>query len=372
MPDSTRFVGLDVHRDSIAIAVAPSQGPVELVTELPNHLPKLKKFFERLSASGPIKTCYEAGGCGYVLQRAMASWGIACEVIAPSLIPVKPGDRRKTDARDAAKLATLYRAGELTAVHVPTDADERVRGLTRARQAFTRDIHESKQHVLKFLLLRGHAYREGKLAWTTRFRNWLLQLIPTLHALDQLVLQAHLASLEHKQLLRAGLDKQIEAIAVEKPYVEPVARLRCLSGVDTLTALSLVAEIGDIRRFESPRRLMAYLGLNVSEHSSGSSEHRGGITKAGNSRCRRLLVEAAWAYRHAPKNSVKIRRRREGQPAEAISCAVRAQARLHARFVQLALRMPVQKAVTAVARELVGFVWALMQGTHEAMMAPAQ
>lgn len=369
MPNLTRYVGLDVHRDTIAIAVAPAEGPVDRILELPNHLPKLRKFFEKLVGEGPVKVCYEAGGCGYVLQRALTSWGVPCEVIAPSLIPTKPGERRKTDARDASKLATYYRSGDLTVVRVPTENEERVRGLTRARQAFTRDIHESKQHVLKFLLLHGHVFRGGKTAWTTRFRSWLVALIPTLAPLDQVVLQAHLAVLEHKELLRTGLDQQIQTVSTQGPFRDVVARLRCLSGVDTLTAVSLVAEIGDIRRFETPRRLMGFLGLNVCEHSSGEKERRGGITKAGNSRCRRLLVEAAWNYRHPSKNSIKIRARREGQPADAVACGVRAQERLHQRFVRLLERMPSQKAVTAVARELAGFVWAQMQGTPDALIA---
>ena len=367
-----RFVGLDVHRDSIAIAVAPLDGPVEHFVEMAHHLPKLRKFFEKLLEGGPVKACYEAGGCGFVLQRAMASWGVPCEVIAPSLIPKKPGDRRKTDERDARSLATLYRSGLLTPVRVPTEDEERVRALTRAREAFTRDIHVSKQHVLKFLLLRGHVFGAGKKAWTNIFRTWLLKLIPTLHPLDQTILQSHMSVLEHKQILRTGLDQQIQAVSMEGPYKEPVARLRCLRGIDTLTAVSLVAEIGDIRRFETPRRLMGYLGLTVSEHSSGNTERRGGITKAGNTRCRRLLVEAAWNYRHPAKQSVKIRKRREGQPADALASAVRAEERLHKRFVRLLDRMPSQKAVTAVARELAGFVWAQLRGTPEALMAPAR
>lgn len=372
MPDSTRFVGLDVHRDTIAVAVAPAEGPIELFTEMAHHLPKLRKFFEKLLLGGPVKACYEAGGCGYVLQRALASWGVPCEVIAPSLIPKKPGDRRKTDERDARNLAMLYRSGHLTPVRVPTEDEERVRALTRAREAFTRDIHVSKQHVLKFLLLRGHVFGAGKKAWTNMFRAWLLKLIPTMHPLDQTILRAHLSVLEHKQVLRTGLDQQIQMVSMEGPYKDPVARLRCLRGIDTLTAVSLVAEIGDIRRFETPRRLMGYLGLTVSEHSSGDTKRHGAITKAGNSRCRRLLVEAAWNYRRPARDSVKIRKRREGQPADALASAVRAQERLHRRFVQLLERMPSQKAVTAVARELVGFVWAQMMGTPEALMAPAR
>ena len=371
MSNSTRFIGLDVHRDSVVAAIAPPLGPVEVVVTMANHLPKIRKFFERLVLEGPVKVCYEAGGCGFVIQRALASMGIPCEVIAPSMIPRRPGDRLKTDARDARNLAALYRAGELTPVRVPTPEEESVRGLTRARQALTRDIHVSKQQILKFLLLHDHVYRAGKKAWTQGFRAWLRALLPTLGKIDQLVLQTHLASLENKELLRSGLDHQIQAVSMEGQYKEPVARLRCLRGVDTLTALSLVAEIGDIRRFDSPRRLMGYLGLNVSEHSSGGVERRGGITKAGNSRCRRLLVEAAWNYRHPARESARMKARHEGQPPAVLACAARAQIRLHDRFLRLLGRMPSQKAVTAVARELAGFVWALMNGSILALEARA-
>ena len=367
MPDSTRFVGLDVHRDSIAVAVAPAVGPIELVTELPHHLPKVRKLMSRLLEAGPLRVCYEASGCGYGLQRALSSWGIPCEVVAPSLIPQMAGDRRKTDERDAKKLALLYRAGHLTPVAVPTEAEERVRGLTRSREAFTRDIHVSKQHVLKLLQLRGHVFRGGKKAWTGAFREWLVTVLGSMHPLDRLVLSSHLAVLEQKELLRKGLDAEIEKVAQEEPYRGVVARLRCLRGVDTLTALSLVVEIGDVSRFASPRRLMGYVGLTVSEHSSGHTQRRGGITKAGNSRCRRLLIEAAWNYRHAPRDGVTIKKRREGQEPLAVAHAVRAQQRLHRRFHRLLERMPSQKAVTAVARELVGFVWAQMRGTPDAL-----
>ena len=370
MHDSTRFVALDVHRDSVSYAVAGPAGPLEQVGDLPHHIPKLRRLFEGLLEKGPVKACYEAGGCGYGLQRAMQSWGVACEVIAPSLVPHKPGDRVKTDRRDAIKLVVAYRAGDLTPVRVPSEQEERVRSLTRAREAFKDDIHESKQHVLKFLQLRGLVFREGKKAWTMRFRAWLDRILPTLHPLDRKVLDAYLSALAHKELLRAGLDAEVERVAKEPPYEKPVARLRCLRGVDTLTALSLVAEIGDAARFDSPRRLMGYLGLNVSEHSSGGSTRRGGITKAGNSRCRRLLVEASWHYRHRPAASEAIRARREGQPADVLASAARADQRLHRRFSALLERVPPQKAVIAVARELCGFVWAQMLGTPQALAAP--
>ena len=369
MPDSTRFVGLDVHRDSVAIAVAPLVGPIEDSTELPHQLPRLRRYFERLLKAGPVRACYEAGGCGYGLQRAMTSWGVVCEVIAPSLIPRRPGDRVKTDRRDAIMLATAYRRGDLAPVRVPSPEEERVRGLTRAREAFKNDVHESKQHVLKFLQLRGIVYREGKKAWTKRFRAWLEQVRPTLDPLDARVLAAYLSSLSHKETLRAALDAEVERVAQTRPYAEQVSRLRCLRGVDTLSALSLAVEIGDASRFDTPRRLMGYLGLNVSEHSSGGSTRRGAITKAGNTRCRRLLVEAAWHYRHRPAPSAAILARREGQSPEVLGSAARADDRLHRRFAALLERMPAQKAVVAVARELVGFVWAHMVGTPHALAA---
>jgi len=372
VPDSTRFVGLDVHRDTIAIAVAPLVGPIEELTELPHQLPLLRRHFERLLRSGPVRACYEAGGCGYGLQRAMESWGVPCEVIAPSLIPRRAGDRVKTDRRDAIMLATAYRRGDLTPVRVPSVQEERVRGLTRAREAFKNDIHESKQHVLKFLALRGIVFREGKKAWTKRFRAWLERVRPTLDPLDATVLGAYLSALSHKETLRAALDAEVERVAATEPYAGAVARLRCLRGVDTLSALSLAVEIGDAARFDTPRRLMGYLGLNVSERSSGGSTRRGSITKAGNTRCRRLLVEAAWHYRHRPAASEAILRRREGQSPEVLGSAARADDRLHRRFASLLERMPSQKAVVAVARELTGFVWAHMLGTTQALAAPAR
>jgi len=370
VPDSTRFIGLDVHRDTITFAVAPAAGPVEYVAEVAHDLPKLRRALEKARAGGPVRACYEAGGCGYVLWRKLRSWGIPCDVIAPSLVPTRPGDRRKTDARDAVQLATLHRAGQLTAVHVPGEEEERVRDLTRARQAFARDVHESRQRVLKFLQLRGQVFRGGRHAWTQRFHAWLVGLVPALAELDRVVLTAHVAALEHKQALARGLDAKIEEVSRGEPYRDVVARLRALRGVDTLTALSLVAEIGDIGRFETPRRLMGYLGLTASERSSGATERRGGITKSGNSRCRRLLVEAAWHNRHAPRHSLKLEQRRQGLAPDVLACAVRAQERLHRRFVHLSQRMASQKAVTAVARELVGFVWALMRGTPQALLAP--
>jgi transposase len=239
-----------------------------------------------------VTACYEAGGCGYVLQRKLQEWGVSCEVIAPSLIPKRSGDRRKTDKRDARKLARLYRAGELTPIRIPSEADERVRSLIRSRCVFTREILKSRHYVLKLLQSRGRVYRQGK-NWTRAHWDWLRKL--ELPGEDHFVLQSYVALLEVKLAQREEIDRRIEAISLSEPYAEPVARLRCLRGIDTLSAMTLVVEIGDVRRFATPRHLMGYLGLTVSESSSGAGpQTMGGITKAGNAHCRRVLVEASW------------------------------------------------------------------------------
>jgi len=367
MAQSTVFVGMDVHQDSVMVAVLPEGAQeCEEVRQLPHDLAKIRKLFARLSKRGAVRACYEASGCGYVLQRALAKWGVACEVIAPSLIPVRSGDRRKTDKRDAAKLARLYRAGELTAIRIPDEAEEQVRSLVRCRETFTREILKSRHYVLKLLLARGHVYRVGS-NWTQAHWAWLRKV--TLEGADAITLRTYLELLEYKLIQRDGLDKQIEQIAFAEPYREPVGRLRCLRGVDTLTAMTLVCEIGDVRRFASPRQLMGYLGLTVSEMSSGGAERRGGITKAGNARARRVLVEAAWHYRRPARHSRSLRARQEGQPSAVIAHAWRCQKRLHKKFEALVYRMAPSKAVVAVARELVGFVWALLRDDTD-VLAP--
>jgi transposase len=295
----------------------------------------------------------------------MTSWEIPCEVIAPSLIPKKPGDRRKTDKRDAEKLAGLYRSGQLTPVHVPTEAEERVRSVTRARQAVRGEIHVSKQQVLKHLQRIGHVFHEGK-AWTRDFRAWLAAL--ELDPLDRKVIGFHLLLLEQKEAVLKELDATIEEIAKQESYCAVVGRLRCLRGIDTLTALCLVAEIGDARRFASPRRLMGYLGLSITEDSSGETERRGGITKAGNHRARRILVECSWSYRHPPRVGKKKLAKVEAAPPAVQEIAWKAQARLAARYRALARRgKRPTLVVTAIARELSGFLWAVSR----AVGAPA-
>ena len=358
MAESTLTVGMDVHRDTISVAVLRDGAhEPELQQTLPNDPRKVERFFRRLEGQGRVVSCYEASACGFVLKRLLDDRQVPCEVVAPSLIPQCPGDRRKTDKRDAVKLARLYRAGQLTAVHVPTSSEERVRGAVRCRESLAREVHRSRQHVLKHLLGRGVVYRETG-NWTLAHWRWLRSL--RLEGEDQVVLETHLALLDFKLSLLRQADEDLVELSRAEPYREPVARLRCLKGIDTVAAMTLVCEIGDVRRFDSPRRLMGYVGLTVSEYSSGQHQKRGGITKAGSSRVRRILVEAAWHYRWSARISANLQERMEGQPPELIAHCMRAQERLHRRFLKLQDRKEKAVAVTAVARELAGFVWAVM------------
>jgi transposase len=358
------YLGLDVHKDSITLAVLPSgtKAPTR-VERLPNDLAKLKRLLDRLAAGGELRACYEASGAGYVLHRAMRDWGYACEVIAPSLIPQRPGVQRKHDKRDACELARLYRAGELTPVRIPTEAEERVRDVVRCRETFQREILKSRHYILKFLARRGFVFREGT-NWCTPHRRWLEHLTSETSPLapaDRLVFREYHALLAYKLQRRDELDHQIEQLALTPALAGAVARLQCFRGISLHGAMVLATEIVDWRRFERPGQLAAYLGLVAREYSSGDRERRGSITKAGNSHCRHVLVQAAWTYHYRPHLSVEIRRRQEGQPPAVVAHAWKAQQRLHQRYQHLAYRKRPQIAVVAVARELVGFLWAVMQ-----------
>ncbi len=369
MSKDTQFVGIDLHKDTATLAVLAEDAPqCSEVQTLPNDPARIRRFLQRVSRRGPIRACYEAGSCGYVLCRDLRSWGYECEVIAPSLIPRRTGDRVKTDRRDAEKLARLHRAAELTPVHVPSVEEERVRSLIRARWALTREILASRHYVLKLLLSRGQRFEGGK-NWSQAFWTWLRAI--HLPDEDGLTLGIYIELLEMKLAMRERIDDRLTVIATKPAWKDAVARLRCLRGIETLSALTLACEIADPKRFASARHLMAYLGLSVSEYSSGSSERRGGITKAGNSHCRHVLVEAAWHYRHPPRCSKLLLDRMEGQPEAVRLHALRAQRRLHHRFEALELRMASAKAVVAVARELVGFVWAMLRGEERLLAARA-
>lgn len=361
---STIYLGLDVHKESITIAVLPASAKVPTrVDKLPHDLRKIRRYVERLGPAESIQACYEASGAGYVVHRAFADWGIACAVIAPSLIPTKPGVQRKHDKYDAAQLARLYRAGELTPVHIPTESEERVRDLVRCRATFQREILKSRHYILKFLARRGFVFREGT-NWRQPHYEWLRRLASAtspLVAEDRIVFGEYLALLEYKLARREELDTQIAALALTPPLAERIARLQCFRGIDTHAAMVLATELVDWRRFGSARELMAYFGLVPREHSSGDKLRRGSITKAGNSYVRHVLVQAAWSYRFAPKVGVALRKRQQGQDPRVIAHAWKAQHRAHKLYRRVSATRPPQIAVVAVARELVGFLWSVMR-----------
>jgi transposase len=360
----TIYLGLDVHKDSVTIAVLPDGAIAPTrVERLPNDLAKLRRFCERLRDQGEVRACYEASGAGYVLHRAFTSWGVHCDVIAPSMIPTKPGHQRKHDAYDAAQLARLYRAGELTVIRIPSEAEERVRDVVRCRETFQREILKSRHYILKFLTRRGFVFREGT-NWRQPHYEWLRRLSHATSPLapeDRQVFSEYLGLLEYKLSRRDELDRQIAELALTPAVAAAVQRLQCFRGLQLHGAMVLATELVDWRRFENPRQLMAYLGLVPRERSSGDRERRGSLTKAGNSHCRHVLVQAAWAYRFQPKIGVALKARQRGQSPVVIAHAWKAQHRLHTFYRRLAMRTRPQIAVVAVARELVGFLWAVMQ-----------
>jgi len=356
----TVWVGLDVHQSRVTAAVLHGNSEKAQVVNLPGEVNAVRKFFRRLSKDGSPRSCYEASGAGYVLKRMLDRDGFHCEVVAPSLIPRKPGDRRKTDRLDAVRLAELYRGGYLTSVHVPDEEQEAVRQLVRTRLSIQRHITRVKHRVVKTLACQGHRFTGTKSNWTGKHRAWLERMRRELDGPQRVVLSAHLDHLEYLESEQRSLDAEIERYSRMGPWRRSVEALMCFRGIKTLTAMTIATEIGDIRRFRSPRGLMAYTGLVPSERSSGAVERRGPITKSGNTHLRRVLVEAAWHYYHRSRADQRLIRRRQGQPAEIVAIAVKAQRRLTKRFWKLRERKHNNKAVTAVARELCGFIWAAL------------
>jgi transposase len=353
------WLALDVHKLSIVAGVLSRTGSEAEVVQLENTERAVRRLVAKLGGPQGLAACYEAGPCGYDLYRFLESIGVACWIVAPSLIPVRPGDRVKTDRRDARKLVRLFRAGELSFVNPPSTQQEGLRDLVRCREDLRRARQDARHRVAKQLLRHGRIYRDGS-GWTKGHMAWVhRQRLDD--PLAQRALELMLAHLDGLDAQLTVIAHEMEEIARHDPWQEPVAVLCCFRGIATHTALGLLAEIGDFRRFATPRELMSFLGLTPSEYSSGQQRHRGAITKTGNQHARRLLVEAAWHYRHPPRASLRTRRAADHAGTQHATRAWQAQIRLNHRHRTLAhhgKRSTV--ANVAVARELVGFLWAAM------------
>ena len=359
--DRSVCVGLDTHKAKIAVAVAePGRaGEVRCQGEITNRPDAVRRLIERLGARhGRLRICYEAGPCGYGLHRQITALGHDCTVVAPSLVPRRPGDRVKTNRRDAVTLARLHRAGELTAVWVPDPTHEAMRDLVRARTAAMEAVRRARQQLQGFLVRHDRVFT-GRKAWSPAHRRWLAGL-RFAHPAQQIVLQEQIDTIEEAERRRDRLDQQIRELVPSWSLAPVVAALQAMRGVAFLSAVVLVAEVGDFRRFANPRQLMAWLGLVPSEHSSGAKVERGGITKAGNSRARRVLVEGAWSYRFPARVTSPIQARLDDVPEAVRAIAWTAQLRLCARFRRLvAAGKNANLVTTAVAREMAAFAWAI-------------
>lgn len=352
------YVGIDYHQAFLAVVVLPEgvTFPYQKV-QLDNDPKKIKKYMDKLSEQYDIKTCYEASSCGYVFHRQMQEWGYPCQVVAPSKIPTKPGDHVKTDFKDAENLAYQFRNGSLTFVHVPTSDQEAVRTLVRCRHTFKEDSKKVKVRIFALLKTLGFHYPRSK--WTKSHLAWMDSL--TLPSLFQQVFTEHRTCLEYLNIRIAELDKTISELAGSAPYAEAVKALATLRGISTLSAMTLISEIVDFRRFPTAKALMAYLGLTPSEYSSSAVKKYGGITKAGNGTCRRMLVECVQHYRKPPVPTAAFRKKCEGQPAGRVEKSIQCMQRLHKRYWALVHRKRQNVALTAIAREFVGFIWSFMQ-----------
>lgn len=357
------YIGLDAHKDTIAVAVAQcGRGRPDDLGEIANTPKAVDKLIERLSAryaGEQLLFVYEAGPCGYGLYRQILASGHACEVVAPSLIPRKAGERIKTDRRDARSLARLSRAGELAAVWVPDQEQEAIRDLTRAREDMKTIELKARQRLGAYLLRHGRVYDSGKSRWTKMHFRWLEQ-IRFDSPIQQIVLQEYIDAVKDAQRRIAGLEEQMRQALIGWS-LRPVAEaLMALRGVRLIAAMTILAELGDISRFDSPRELMAYLGLVPSEHSSGPNRRQGAITKTGNGHVRRIVVESAWNYRFPARKTRVIEQRAKQTSAAVQAIAWAAQKRLCGRYRRLVEAGKLNKQVTtAVARELVGFIWAI-------------
>jgi len=355
------FVGLDVHKESIAVAYAPAIAGSEVIAlgNIGTRQCDIDKLMRQLQGkSTALQVVYEAGPCGFWLYRYLSKRGIACQIVAPSLIPKRAGDRVKTDRRDAVQLARLLRAGELTAIHVPDVEDEALRDLSRAREDALRDLKSAK-HRLKAFLLRQDIRYEGRASWNAAHLRWLAEVVCPTPA-QQIVFQEYLRAINEQHERLARLEQELREQVKHWRLAPVVAAVQALRGVQFTTAVTLIAELGDLTRFDHPRQLMNYLGLTPSEYSSGARRQQGGITKAGNTHARRALIEGAWAYRFPAKVSRHLQLRLEALPAAIQNISWKAQVRLCKRFRSLSARgKHVNEVVVAIAREMAAFLWAI-------------
>lgn len=366
METNVTHLGLDVHKDSIAVAVL-RPGELEPDQRVIANTPEaLRKLIRRVADRSTLVACYEAGPTGYGTQRVLASMNVPCDVIAPSLVPKRSGDRVKTDRLDARNLARLHRAGELTAIRVPTAEEEALRDLVRLREDLKDDRRRMQHRIKSFLLRHDRRCPDHRRGWSRRYRMWV-----TAQRFDdpntQLAFDHLLAALNTRTVQLDAIDQQLGEAAGRPPLADAVARLRTFRGIDTLSGLTIASEVCDFRRFASASSFMAFTGLVPSEHSSGLRERRGSITKAGNAHLRRVLVEAAWSYRHKPYVRPAMAERSKGQSPQVLAYSWQAQVRLHDKFKSVAARKNRNVAAVAVARELAGFVWGLMNERTDAV-----
>lgn len=361
---NVRFIGLDVHAETIAVAVAEPDGEVRSLGVIPNRLESIRKLVKKLGPAAPLRVCYEAGPTGYVVYWQLTALGVQCEVVAPTLVPVKAGDRVKTDRRDALKLARSYRAGDLTPVWVPDAAHEALRDLVRAREAAKKDQLRARHRLGKFLLRHGRRPPTAMNPWTQTHLTWV-KTMHFEHAAQEATLLDYLHEVEHMADRIERLERAIdEAVKTAPERMRAVIEaLQALRGIAQVSAVTIVAEVGELSRFTKPRQLMGYSGAVASEDSTGERIRRGGITKTGNAHLRRVVIEAAWAYRYRPAVGATLRKRQVSIAEDVKAIAWKAQHRLYTRYRHLTARGKCkQETVTAVGRELLGFIWAI--GVH--------
>lgn len=359
MRNGITVVGMDVHRQNIVAGVLkPGLDQISRTITIENTSKNIGKLVKSITAEGPAEFIYEAGPCGYEIQRQITSLGHRCAIIAPSHTPHRPGDRVKTDRRDAEKLARFWRMGELREIYVPNREEEAARDLLRAREDLVANELRARHRMMKFLLRQGLSWKEGK-NWTLKHWEWLRKQRfewETTQKTFEVYMRTLIETGEHM----SWIEQRIEELASKPPYEQRVNYLKGLKGIKTVTAMTLLTEVHDFNRFDSPRKLMRYAGLVSSEYSSGETVRRGGILKSGNHHLKRVLVQSAWTYRFNSEGSVILRKRRENCPSEVARICRKADERLHRRFVRLVSRnKSTQKVVVAVARELLGFVWAV-------------